>query len=84
MTVPHKEIAARAVDVCRELAELVGACNTFWGENGGSVGDNTDVQGVLEALRELHAPHAPWLIAGTGGGARAAVIAAREAAWRWR
>ena len=78
VTVPYKEAAARAVDVCRELAEVVGACNTFWGENGGSVGDNTDVQGVLEALHELEAPEAPWLIAGTGGAARAAVVAARE------
>jgi shikimate dehydrogenase len=78
VTVPYKEAAARAVAVCRELAEVVGACNTFWGENGGSVGDNTDVQGVLEALHELQAPEAPWLIAGTGGTARAAVVAARE------
>jgi shikimate dehydrogenase len=78
VTVPYKEAAARAVDVCRELAEVVGAANTFWSENGGSVGDNTDVQGVLEALHELEAPEAPWLIAGTGGAARAAVVAARE------
>ena len=78
VTVPYKEAAARAVDVCREWAEVVGASNTFWGENGGSVGDNTDVHGVLEALRQLEAPEAPWLIAGTGGAARAAVVAARE------
>jgi shikimate dehydrogenase len=78
ITVPHKEIAARAVDVCRELVETVDACNTFWSDNGGTVGDNTDVHGVLEALRELEAPNAPWLIAGTGGGARAAVVAAGE------
>lgn len=78
VTVPHKETAAAAVDDCRELAEVVGACNTFWGEDGGSVGDNTDVHGVIEALRQLEAPDAPWLIAGTGGAARATVIAARE------
>jgi shikimate dehydrogenase len=78
VTVPYKETAARAVAVCRELAEMVGACNTFWGENGSSIGDNTDVQGVLEALHQLEAPQAPWLIAGTGGSARAAVVAARE------
>ena len=78
VTVPFKEAAARAVDVCRDLAEVVGASNTFWGENGRSVGDNTDVQGVLEALRQLDAPEAPWLIAGTGGAARAAAMAARE------
>lgn len=78
VTVPYKEAAARAVDVCTERAELAGACNTFWAEDGGSVGENTDVQGVLDALQELEAPEAPWLIAGTGGAARAAVLAARE------
>jgi shikimate dehydrogenase len=78
VTVPHKEAAAQSVDVPREMIEVVNACNTFWGDNGGTVGDNTDVYGVLEALRELEAPTAPWLIAGTGGGARAAVVAAKE------
>jgi len=78
VTVPYKEAAAGAVDVCRDLAEMVGASNTFWGENGGSVGDNTDVHGLLEALRALDVPRGPWLIAGTGGAARAAVVAARE------
>jgi shikimate dehydrogenase len=78
ITVPHKEIAVSAVDVCRELVETVGACNTFWGDNGEIVGDNTDVHGVLEALHALEAPSSPWLIAGTGGGARAAAVAARD------
>jgi shikimate dehydrogenase len=79
VTVPHKEVAARAVGRCLDLAQTVGACNTFWGNDGTSVGDNTDVHGVREALRQLDAPDAPWLIAGTGGAARAAVIAARDA-----
>jgi shikimate dehydrogenase len=78
VTVPHKELAARAVDVCRELAETVEACNTFWSEDGRVVGDNTDVPGVLEALHQLEVSAAPWFIAGTGGGARAAVVAAAE------
>jgi shikimate dehydrogenase len=78
VTVPHKEVAAKAVDVCRDVVEEVDACNTFWSDNGGTVGDNTDVHGVLEALRALEVPQAPWLIAGTGGGARAAVVAAKE------
>jgi shikimate dehydrogenase len=79
VTVPHKEVAARSVSRCLDLAQTVGACNVFWGDDGMSVGENTDVQGVREALRELGAPNAPWLIAGTGGAARAAVIAARDA-----
>lgn len=79
VTVPHKEVAAQAVSRCLDLAQTVGACNVFWGDNASSVGDNTDVNGVREALRAMGAPDAPWLIAGTGGAARAAVIAARDA-----
>ena len=76
VTVPYKEIAARAVDECRELAATVEACNTFWSVDGRTVGDNTDVPGLLEALHQLGVPTGPWFIAGTGGGARAAVVAA--------
>jgi shikimate dehydrogenase len=78
ITVPHKEAAAQAVHVCRGLVETVGACNTFWGEDGRIIGDNTDVPGLLEALHQLEVPGEPWFIAGTGGGARAAVVAAAE------
>jgi shikimate dehydrogenase len=77
VTVPHKELAAALVDRCLERAELLGACNTFWGEGGESVGDNTDMIGVCNALDGLEPPDGPWLILGTGGGARAAVGAAR-------
>ena len=69
--------------VCRELVEAVGACNTFWGEDGADVGDNTDVHGLLAALRRSWSRReAPWLIAGTGGGARAAVVGGRASAAR--
>jgi len=78
VTVPHKEIAARAVDDCRELATTVEACNTFWSEDGRTIGDNTDVPGLLEALHQLEVSSAPWFVAGSGGGARAAVIAAAQ------
>lgn len=78
ITVPHKELAARSVDVCRELGEIVAACNTFWSEDGATIGDNTDVPGLLEALHQLEISSEPWFIAGTGGGARAAVVAAAE------
>ncbi len=77
VTVPHKEAAARSVDRCLEQAELLGACNTFWWDDGESVGENTDVAGITAALDQLDAPAGGWLIVGTGGGARAAVGAAR-------
>ncbi len=76
VTIPHKEVAAQSVTQPSDRVRTLGACNTFWGGEGGSRGDNTDVDGVLETLTSLEAPATAWLIAGTGGGARAAVAAA--------
>jgi len=76
VTVPHKEIAAGAVDQPSDWVRALGACNTFWGSDTGSAGDNTDVEGIQAGLEMLEAPASTWLIAGTGGGARAAAAAA--------
>lgn len=77
VTVPHKVAVASLLIRVTGIAKDVGAVNTFWPENGRLIGDNTDVQGVIEAVEELDRD-GPWLIIGTGGAARAAVIAARE------
>jgi shikimate dehydrogenase len=74
--VPHKELAAKSVERPSGRVQSLGACNTFWNDDGASRGENTDVDGVLDALRRLEAPPTAWLIAGTGGGARATVAAA--------
>lgn len=79
VTVPHKELAARLVQDASDTARDVGACNTFWRHADRVRGDNTDVEGVLEALRELGVTSGAWLVAGTGGGARAVIIAAKRA-----
>lgn len=76
VTVPFKEIAARSVHRPSDQVRALGVCNTFWVSDGESSGDNTDVAGVLEALKTLEAPASGWLIAGTGGAGRAAVAAA--------
>jgi shikimate dehydrogenase len=76
VTIPHKEAAALAVDRQLDDAGEVGACNVFWSEHGAVLGGNTDVEGLLRALEPLEPPPGPWLIVGTGGGARAAVVAA--------
>lgn len=78
VTVPHKEAAARAVDRLEPRAAALDACNTFWAADGGSAGDNTDVVGLLDALDRLDLPRRAWLVAGTGGSARAVAGAARE------
>jgi shikimate dehydrogenase len=78
VTVPHKELAARLVQDASEIAKTAGACNTFWRHAERVRGDNTDVAGVLDAVRELGVEGGAWLVAGTGGAARAVVLAARE------
>jgi shikimate dehydrogenase len=79
ITVPHKEAAERCLAQKTELCARVGACNTFWTERGALVGDNTDVAGILTALRELGADGGSWLLVGTGGAARAVAVAAATA-----
>lgn len=78
ITVPHKVAATSLLIRVTPLAKELQAVNTFWpDEDGGRlVGDNTDVAGVLDALSVLDA-QGPWLLAGTGGSARAVVAAAR-------
>jgi shikimate dehydrogenase len=77
VTVPHKRDVARLLIRLTPLARELEAVNTFWPEGGRLTGDNTDVAGILEAADRL-AAEGPWLLAGTGGSARAVAAAARE------
>lgn len=76
VTVPHKAVAAGAVD--RMDGSLTAVCNTFFGEDGVVVGNNTDVAGILHALGRLDAPATAWLVVGTGGSSRAVLVAAQQ------
>lgn len=76
VTVPHKLTVASLLIRVTLLAKEIEAVNTFWPEGGRLVGDNTDVAGVVDALDALDAA-GPWLLAGTGGSARAVAAAAR-------
>src|SRR5687767_387011 len=52
VTIPHKEaVAARAS--LTDLAQRVGAVNTFWVEDGTLRGHNTDVHGFDASVRGL-------------------------------
>lgn len=78
VTVPHKEVAAKAVERATSAVTRTGACNTFWLEDGLVWGDNTDVGGVASAVRALlgrDARGARVLLLGAGGSARAALAA---------
>lgn len=78
VTVPHKEVALRTVDVIDETARAVGAVNTVWMNDGKLHGSNTDVHGFIANL-DAQAPG--WdnsgktaVILGAGGASRAAVF----------
>lgn len=82
VTVPHKATAAAAADRPSDAVVRTGACNAFWLEDGAVHGDNTDVAGVLEAVRALlgRSPGgARVLLLGAGGAASAAVCALADA-----
>lgn len=77
VTVPHKVTVAQLLIRLTPLAKELGAVNTFWSDAGRLIGDNTDVPGLLDALDRVDAVP-PWVVAGTGGAARAVAAAARE------
>jgi len=79
VTIPYKEAAAHCLDLPSPAVRETGACNTFWMEEGGLAGDNTDVVGFMAAVRPLlddSAPRGRWLVLGAGGAARAVIVAA--------
>lgn len=74
VTVPHKGAALSLADSLSETAREIGAANTLRFEAGEIRADNTDAQGLLDAL-----PESPGgkraLVLGAGGAARAIVWA---------
>lgn len=77
LTMPLKEAAFEVADEVSDLAREVGAINTLVRRpDGGWRGDNTDVYGVSQALREAGAgPVASSMVLGSGATARSVVAA---------
>lgn len=75
VTVPHKEAVIEFIDELSADARLVGAVNTIHVENEMLVGYNTDIDGVVEALKPYRdqIDDQSVTIFGAGGGARAVV-----------
>ena len=82
VTIPHKEAACSVAQVVDPLAELIGAANTLWFEEGRLHATNTDAHGFTANLDAL-APG--WnkvdtaLVIGAGGASRAVIYALLEA-----
>jgi shikimate dehydrogenase len=81
VTVPHKGVAAAAVEEPTPVVVRTGACNTFWLEDGRIRGDNTDVAAFLASAGALvpALAGARVLVLGAGGAARAVVAGLQQA-----
>jgi shikimate dehydrogenase len=73
VTIPHKQQAARLVDVLDERAKAIGAVNCVVPRSSGLFGTNTDVDGIASALDGAPLEQARAAIIGAGGAARAAI-----------
>jgi shikimate dehydrogenase len=80
LTMPLKRVALTVADEVSPLAEAVGAANTLvFSPAGGRRADNTDVTGMVSALREAGLTRVEQaVILGAGGTADAALAAVRE------
>jgi shikimate dehydrogenase len=79
LTMPLKRLALELADEVSPLAAMVGAANTMLCRNGCWFADNTDVGGIVDALREsgVERPQTA-VVLGAGGTAQAALAALRE------
>jgi shikimate dehydrogenase len=73
VTIPHKRGAAGLV---RPAGGSLVGCNTFWGEGGELIGDDTDSLGIRAVFERLGSPAGRWMVLGSGGSAVAAAVAA--------
>jgi shikimate dehydrogenase len=79
LTMPLKRVALEVAREVSPLAAAVGAANTLVLAGGGRRADNTDVAGVVEALRRAGAPPGGRaVVLGAGGTAQATLAALRE------
>jgi shikimate dehydrogenase len=77
VTIPHKEVAFRAVAKADEIARRLGAVNTVYLKDGSVCGTNTDGEGFIASLRHSHPNFnlrdKTAIIVGAGGAAKAVI-----------
>ena len=78
VTVPHKKTVIPFLDELSPAAKAVGAVNTIVNRGGQLLGDNTDVYGILQAIRvgaKMDTVPPVVVVLGAGGAARGIVYA---------
>ena len=75
LTMPLKRAVLPLLDTASDLVRLVGAANTVVFGPDGPAGHNTDVVGIVEALRAIGAVPGPAVILGGGATAASALAA---------
>jgi shikimate dehydrogenase len=76
-SLPHKVAVVEHLDGLADSAAVIGAVNCVVRRDGAYVGENTDGQGFIDALREVRDPAgASIVLFGAGGAARAVAVEA--------
>lgn len=75
VTIPYKQRIVDHLDIISSTAEKVGAVNTIVNDDGRLSGENTDVIGITDAMKDIDTKGQKILIMGSGGAARAAAYA---------
>jgi shikimate dehydrogenase len=79
LTMPLKRVAMQSATSVSRLATQVGAANTLVRSDGGYHAENTDVAGIVGALRQADVDRIEQaVVLGAGGTAQAAMAALRE------
>lgn len=79
VTTPHKVKIMKYLDRIDHLSSKIGATNTVTNNNGTLAGFNTDVKGIIHCFKttEVDLSDASALLIGSGGAARACLLALR-------
>ncbi|MFP4212539.1 MAG: shikimate dehydrogenase [Desulfohalobiaceae bacterium] len=78
VTIPHKQAVMPYVSTCSLAAQKTGAVNTLYWSQGELCGENTDCAGFAAPLQDLNPGPASALILGSGGAARACIVALQD------
>lgn len=81
VTIPHKESAFALVDRRDDAAEMIGAVNTLWLEDGQLWGGNSDwigFAGNLDQYAPGWAANGPAVVLGAGGASRGVIHALKQ------